>query len=357
MKRIPVQAALGAAILTAGMTGALADDPMKVGFVYVGPVGDHGWTYQHDQGRLAVEAHFGDAVATTYVENVNEGADAERVIRNMAASGHELIFTTSFGFMNPTAAVAEQFPDVVFEHATGYKRAENLGTYLSLTYEGRYVSGFVAGSVTESSVVGYIASFAIPEVIRDINSVMLGMQSVNPDAELKVVWVNTWYDPGKEREAAEALMNQGADVIIQHTDSPAAMQAAEEAGIRAVGQASDMSHFGPNAHLLSVVDDWSGFYIDTVQSVMDSTWTSEDIWGGIASGMIVVASLNDNLPGDVKAGAEALVAQIGDGSLHPFTGPIVDQEGVERVAAGVRMTNEELASMDWYVQGVGDTLP
>ena len=350
-------AALSGAIALVVANAAWAEDPMKVGFVYVGPVGDHGWTYQHDQGRLAVEAHFGDAVETTYVENVNEGVDAERVIRNMAATGHDLIFTTSFGFMNPTAAVAEQFPDVVFEHATGYKRAENLGTYLSLTYEGRYVSGYAAASVSETGVVGYIASFPIPEVIRDINSVMLGMQSVNPDAELKVVWVNTWYDPGKEREAAEALMNQGADVIIQHTDSPAAMQAAEEAGVRAVGQASDMSHFGPSAHLLSVVDDWSGFYIETVQAVMDDTWVSDDLWGGIGSGMIVVASVNDNLPDDVKAGIDDLVTRIGDGSFHPFTGPIYDQEGVERIAVGVTMTDEELASMDWYVQGVGDTLP
>ncbi|MEZ5668114.1 MAG: BMP family ABC transporter substrate-binding protein [Alphaproteobacteria bacterium] len=352
-----IRTALGLAFATALAGTALADDPMKVGFVYVGPVGDFGWSYQHDQGRLAVQEHFGDAVETTFVENVSEGADAERVIRNLAASGHKLIFTTSFGFMNPTAAVAQQFPDVIFEHATGYKRADNLGTYLSLTYEGRYVSGYTAASVTQTGVVGYIGSFPIPEVIRDINSVMLGMQSVNPDAELKVVWVNTWYDPGKEREAAEALMNQGADVIIQHTDSPAAMQAAEEAGIRAVGQASDMSQFGPNAHLFSVVDEWGGFYIDTVQAVMDGTWQSEDVWGGIGDGMIVVAAVNDNLPDDVKAGIADLVTRIGDGSFHPFTGPIYDQEGVERIAAGEVIANEELAGMDWYVQGVGDTLP
>jgi simple sugar transport system substrate-binding protein len=250
---------------------AMAEDPMKVGFVYVGPIGDHGWSYQHDLGRLALEDHFGDKVDTTYVENVSEGADAERTIRRLAQAGNDVIFTTSFGFMNPTARVAEQFPDTTFLHATGYKQAENLGTYLSVTYEGRYVTGVAAGLVTETDTLGYIASFPIPEVIRDINAVYLGAKEVNPDIELKVIWANTWFDPAKEADAANALMDQGADVIVQHTDSPAPLLAADKRGNWGVGQASDMRKFGGDAHLLSVVNDWAPYYIDTVQSVMDGT--------------------------------------------------------------------------------------
>lgn len=336
---------------------AAAQDPMKVGFVYVGPIGDHGWTYQHDQGRVAMEKHFGGKVKTTYVENVAEGADAERVIRQLARTGHDVIFTTSFGFMNPTAKVAKQYPNIVFEHATGYKRDKNLGTYLSVTYEGRYISGYVAGKMSKSGKVGYIASFPIPEVVRDINAVMLGMQSVNPDAELVVIWVNTWFDPGKERSTAEVMMDQGVDVIIQHTDSPAAMQAAEARGRYAVGQASDMSHFGPKAHLLSVVNDWSNHYIKTVQDVMDGTWKPQDYWGGMADDVIRIPEFNAAIPADVVKEAKALMDGIKKGTFHPFTGPIKDQTGKVRVPAGKRMTNAELAGMNWYVQGLKGSLP
>ena len=336
---------------------AMADDPMKVGFVYVGPIGDHGWSYQHDLGRLAVEEHFGDEVETTYVENVSEGADAERTIRRLAQAGNDVIFTTSFGFMNPTARVAEQYPDVTFLHATGYKQAENLGTYLSVTYEGRYVTGVAAGQVTETNTLGYIASFPIPEVIRDINAVYLGAKSVNPDIELKVVWANTWFDPAKEADAANALMDQGADVIVQHTDSPAPLLAAEKRGNWGVGQASDMRKFGGDAHLLSVVNDWAPYYIDTVQAVMDGTWESGDYWGGISEDVIQIVGISDRLTEEQRAKVDETIAAIDSGELHPFTGPLKDQSGELRVPEGVSMTREELASMDWYVEGMTATLP
>ena len=236
-----------------------AGEPFAVGFICVGPVGDHGWTYQHDQGRLAVEAPFGDAVETTFVENVSARADTERVIRQLVDAGHQTTFTTSFGFMNATANMAEQFPDVIFEHATRYRRADNLATYLSVTYQGRYVTGFLAGQLSESGKIGSIAAYPIPEVIRDINAVMLGVQAVRDDAELVIIWANTWYDPAREADIAGVLIDQGVDVILQHTDSRAAVQVAEERGVWAVGQASDMTCFGPTAHITAVVNDWAAY--------------------------------------------------------------------------------------------------
>ena len=345
-----------AATLSMSMS-ALAEDPMKVGFVYVGPIGDHGWSYQHDLGRLALEEHFGDKVDTTYVENVNEGADAERTIRRLAQAGNDVIFTTSFGFMNPTARVAEQFPDITFLHATGYKQGENLGTYLSVTYEGRYVTGTAAGLVTETDTLGYIASFPIPEVIRDINAVYLGAKEVNPDIELKVVWVNTWFDPAKEADAANALMDQGVDVIVQHTDSPAPLIAADKRGNWGVGQASDMRKFGGEAHLMSVVNDWAPYYIDAVQSVMDGAWEPADYWGGISDDVIQVVGISERLTDEQRAKVDSVIESIDNGEFHPFTGPLKDQSGELRVPEGVSMTKEELASMDWYVEGMSATLP
>lgn len=336
---------------------AMADDPMKVGFVYVGPIGDHGWSYQHDQGRLSVEQHFGDKVSTTYVENVNEGADAERTIRRLAQTGHEVIFTTSFGFMNPTERVAQEFPDTTFLHATGYKRADNLGTYLSVTYEGRYVTGVAAGLVTETNTIGYIASFPIPEVIRDINATYLGAKSVNPDIDLRVVWVNTWFDPAREADAANTLMDQGVDVIVSHTDSPAPMIAAERRGNWAVGQASDMSEFGPSAHLLSVVNDWAPYYIDTVQQVMDGTWESGSYWGGIAEDVIQIVKVSDRLTAEQREQVDSVTESIRTGEFHPFTGPLKNQAGELKVPEGVSMTRDELASMNWYVEGMTANYP
>ncbi len=343
--------------LMAAAGAGVAQDKMKIGFVYVGPIGDHGWTYQHDQGRLALEAALGDQIETSFIENVAEGADAERVINQLAENGMDMIFTTSFGYMNPTVKVAADFPDIRFEHATGYKRGDNVTTYLSTTYEGRYVSGFLAGSVSESGIVGYIASFPIPEVIRDINAVMLGMQRVNPDMQLKIIWVNTWFDPATEADAAKALIDQGVDVIIQHTDSPAAMQAAEEKGIWAVGQASDMSSFGPNAHLVSVVNDWGPYYISQVKAQMAGEWGVRDYWGGMADDVIQMVKYNEKIPADVVAEAEQIVASIADGSFHPFTGPIVNQAGEEVLAAGETFNNDDLAGMNYYIDGIDAPYP
>lgn len=333
-------------------------DPIKIGFVYVGPVGDHGWTYRHDVGRHAVEDALGDGVATSFVESVKEGPDAERVIRQMAASGHNLVFTTSFGFMNPTAKVAKAFPDVKFEHATGYKRTDNLSTYMARFYEGRYVAGIVAGQMTKSNVIGYIGSFPIPEVVRGINSFTLALRSVNPEATVKVVWVNTWYDPGKEGDAAKALIDQGADVILQHTDSPAPLQVAESRGVFGVGQASDMRQFAPKAQLTAIVDNWDGYYVDRTRAVMAGTWASQDTWGGLSSGMVEMAPYNDDaIPAGVIAAAKDTEAAIKDGTLHPFAGPIVDQGGQVVVAEGDTLSDDALLKMDWYVEGVQGKLP
>ena len=322
----------------------------KVGFIYVGPIGDHGWSYQHDQGRLAVEKALG--VKTSYVESVPEGADAERVIRQLATSGHDIIFTTSFGFMNPTLKVAKQFKNVKFEHATGYKRADNVSTYSARFYEGRAILGTIAGKMTKTNVVGYIGSFPIPEVIRGIDAFTLALRKVNPEATVKVVWVNSWFDPGKESDAAKALIDQGVDIITQHTDSPAPLQVAESRGVYAFGQASDMKAFAPKAQLTSIVDNWNDYYIERVKAVMDGTWKSESSWAGFKEGEVAMSPYNEAMPANVVDAAENVRKGIIDGSLHPFTGPIKDQAGAERYADGAKATDEELLKMDWYVEGV-----
>ncbi|MES9901566.1 MAG: BMP family ABC transporter substrate-binding protein, partial [Sedimenticola sp.] len=328
-----VMTALVAAGVMLGTAQAQAEK-LKVGFIYVGPVGDHGWSYRHDVGRKAIEEALGADVSTSYVESVSEGADAERVIRKLAAGGHNLIFTTSFGFMNPTLKVAKQFKKVKFEHATGYKRADNLATYSSRFYEGRAVIGTIAGHMTKSNVIGYIASFPIPEVVRGINAFTLAMRNVNPKAEVKVVWVNSWYDPGKEGDAAKALIDQGADIIAQHTDSPAPLQVAEQRGVHGFGQASDVSAFAPKAQLTAIVDNWNPYYVARAKAVMDGSWKSQDIWGGIKSGMVEIAPYGDAVPADVRAAADKIKQAIVDGSLNPFQGPIKDQSGKVVVKAG-----------------------
>ncbi|MEZ5931484.1 MAG: BMP family ABC transporter substrate-binding protein [Alphaproteobacteria bacterium] len=349
-------AALAVSALAAA--GAQAqEDPTKVGFVYVGPVGDHGWTYRHDVGRQAIDAAFGDKVKTSYVENVSEGPDAERVIRQLAADGHNLIFTTSFGFMNATVKVAKQFPDVKFEHATGYKRADNLSTYAARFYEGRSVIGTIAGHLTKSNTIGYIGSFPIPEVIRGINAFTIAMRKVNPDAEVKVVWVNSWYDPGKEADAAKTLIDQGADIISQHTDSPAPLQVAEERGVLAFGQASDMAKFAPKAQLTAIVDHWDEYYVERTKAVMDGSWESADVWYGLKQGMVEMAPYGPGVPADVAAAADAVKQGIIDGSIHPFAGPINNQAGEQVVAEGETVSDEDLLKMDWYVEGVQGTIP
>tara|TARA_R110002167_G_scaffold345818_2_gene556293 strand:- start:10 stop:1068 length:1059 start_codon:yes stop_codon:yes gene_type:complete len=350
---------LSGAVMAATSAVAVASasaEEMKVGFVYVGPVGDHGWTYRHDHGRQAIEKALGDKVKTSFVESVKEGPDAERVIQQLAASGHKLIFTTSFGFMNPTAKVAKRNPGVKFEHATGYKRAGNLSTYAARFYEGRYVIGQIAGKMTKSNVVGYVASFPIPEVVRGINAFLLGAHSVNPDVTVKVVWVNSWYDPGKEGDAAKALIDQGADIISQHTDSPAPLQVAENRGVYGFGQASDMIAFAPKAQLTSIVDNWDGYYVARTKAAMDGSWKSMDTWGGLDSGMVEMAPYT-NMPADVAAMAEKTAAAIKSGALHPFQGPIMDQSGKLVLKAGEQLGDGELLKMNWYVKGVDDKLP
>ncbi|MEM9974336.1 MAG: BMP family ABC transporter substrate-binding protein [Pseudomonadota bacterium] len=349
---------LASAALALGIGAAAhAEDPLKVGFVYVGPVGDYGWSYEHNEGRLAVEEAFGDKVETTFVESVPEGADAERVMTQMALSGHDLIFTTSFGYMDSTIAVAEKFPDVKFEHATGYKRADNVSTYSARFYEGRAVIGHIAGKMTESNVVGYIASFPIPEVIRGINSAYLHAKKVNPDVEFRIVWVYTWFDPAKEADAAQALIDQGADILMQHTDSTAPMTIAEEKGILAFGQASDMINFGPNSQLTSIIDNWAPYYVARTQAVMDGTWESTGTWDGIEPGMVAFAAMSDKIPADVRAEAEQMIEDIKSGAYHPFTGPINKQDGSAWLGEGEVADDGTLAGMNFYIEGLAGDIP
>ena len=336
---------------------AFAADPLKVGFVYVSPIGDAGWTYQHDQGRLQMEKALGDKIETKYIESVPEGGESERVIRQFATDGYGLIFTTSFGYMNPTIKVAKQFPKVVFEHATGYKSAENVGTYVARFYEGRYLAGIVAGHMTQSNVAGYVAAFPIPEVLRGINAFTLGMRSVNPDVTVKVIWVNSWFDPGREREAADVLIAQGADVVTHHTDSTAVVQAAEEAGVWSVGYHSDMSKYGPKSHLTAATHHWGNFYTKVADDVLAGNWASENIWWGIKEGMIKLAPLNSAVPAEVQAKVTEQEMGIKDGTVHPFRGPIKNQAGEEVVAAGAVLSDQDLATMEWYVEGVEGKLP
>ena len=352
-KRFAFAAGLALALVVATASGA---DKLKIGFVYVGPIGDHGWTYQHDHGRLAIEEALGNRVETVYVENIAEGPDTERAITRLARQGAGLIFTTSFGFMDPTIKVAKRFPDVKFEHATGYKRADNVSTYSARFYEGRYVIGQIAARMSTSGVAGYIASFPIPEVVRGINSFMLGAQSINPDFKLKVVWVSTWFDPGKEADAAKVLIGQGADIITQHTDSTAPLQIAAEQGVIGFGQASDMIAFAPDNQLTAIIDNWAPYYVARAEAVLDGTWESVDTWDGMSTGMVQMAPYT-NLPDDVVAMATETEARITSGAFHPFTGPIYKQDGTMAIGEGEVLDDGTLLGMNWYVKGVDDELP
>lgn len=344
-------AAAGTALL--GTRPLVAQDaPLKVGFVYVGPVGDLGWTYAHDVGRKAAQDHHGDRITTTIVENVAEGPDAERVIRQLATTGHGLVYTTSFGFMNPTARVARAMPRVKFEHCTGYTRSANLATYAARFYEGRVVLGTIAGHVTKSGRIGYIGSFPIPEVIQGINAFTIAMRKIRPDATVQVIWVNSWFDPGKEADAAKALFDGGCDVLTQHTDSAAPMQVAEERGLIAFGQDSDMARFGPTAQATAIVNNWADYYIARIGAALDGSWQSGDTWGGIASGMVQFPPYGPKVTPEAAAAADKAKAGIVDGSLHPFAGPIVDAAGTERIAAGATLADPDILKMDWYVPGV-----
>ena len=334
---------------------SMATAETKVGFVYVGPVGDHGWSYQHDQGRQVLEKELG--VKTTFVESVAEGADAERVIRQLASAGNDVIFTTSFGYMNPTLKVAKKFPKIKFEHATGYKRAKNVSTYSARFYEGRAILGTIAGKMTKSNIIGYVGSFPIPEVIRGIDAMTLAARKVNPDVKVKVVWVNSWFDPGKEGDAAKTLIDQGADIITQHTDSPAPLQVAEKRGVFAFGQASDMKSFAPKAQLTAIVDNWSDYYIARVKAAQDGSWKSGDTWDGIKPGMVKMAPYGDAVPEDVRKLADEVKASIVDGSFKPFQGPIKNQKGELVVKEGDELDDGVLAKLNWYVEGVEGTIP
>lgn len=354
----PVKSILAGLTLALGLgSGAIAQDALKVGFVYVGPVGDGGWTYYHDVARLAAQDHFGDAVETTFVESVPEGADAERVLTQMALSGHKLIFTTSFGYMDPTVNVAAKFPNVNFEHATGYKTAANVSTYSARFYEGRAVTGHIAGNMTQSNKLGYIASFPIPEVIRGINSSFIHAQRANPDVEMKIIWLYTWFDPAKEADAATALIEQGVDVIFAHTDSTAPLAKLAESGGYGFGQAADMIQYAPAPRLSSIIDDWAPYYIERIQAQLDGSWESVSTWDGISTGMVGIGEFSDEIPEDVRAEAQAMVDAIADGSYHPFTGPLNKQDGSVWLADGEVADDGTLGGMSFYVEGINGEIP
>jgi basic membrane protein A len=355
--RIVVAAAAAVIAVAAATLSAPAAEKLKVGFIYTGPVGDFGWTYQHEVARQALVKAFGDKIDTTYLENVNEGPDSERSIEQLARAGNKLIFTTSFGFMDPTIKVAAKYKNVDFEHATGFKRAPNVSTYSGRFYEGRFIQGIIAARMSKTGVLGYVVSFPIPEVISGINATILGAQTVNPNIKVKIIWVSTWFDPGKEADAAKALADQGADVLMQHTDSPAAMQIAAQRGIYAFGQDSDMIKFGPKSQLTAIVDNWSPYYIKRAQDVLDGKWTSTDIWGGLGSNLVVMAPYT-NMPDDVKKMAMDAEAKIKAGTLHPFKCPVVDQDGkTVECKGGDHLDDSQILSMNFYVKGVDDKIP
>ncbi len=332
-----------------GSAGAVQKE-MKVGFIYVSPIGDAGWSYAHNQGRLAVEAMPG--VKTTYVEAVPEGADSERVMLNMARKGYDIIFATSFGYMDSMLKVAKQFPKIVFMHCSGFKRAENMGTYFGRMYQARYLSGLVAGSMTRSKILGYVAAFPIPEVIRGINAFALGAQAVNPDVQVRVVWTKTWYDPATEKEAAKSLLDVGADVIAQHQDSPSPQEAAEEKGVFSVGYNSDMSKFAPKAHLTAPIWNWGPLYKKLVQEVRAGTWKSQALWPGLREGTVGLAPFGPMVPEKVRAMVLAKKKAISASKAIVFSGPVEDQKGKVRIAAGTSASDGELLGMTWFVKGV-----
>ena len=357
--------ALSALVGLTTVTVANAADKVKVGFVYLTTPGDHGWTYAHEVARQDVEKHFGNKVETTFVENVPEGPDSARVIRELAKQGNEIIFTTSFGYMDHTIKVAKEFPNVKFEHITGYKRSPNVATGNIRFYEGRYVQGVVAGLMTKSNKIGYLASFPIPEVIQGINAFGIGLRSVNPKAEVSVIWVNSWYDPVKEADAAKVHIAEGADILAQHTDSPAMLQTAQKAGVHGFGQSSDMKAFAPKAQLFSSVNNWGPYYISKIQQMMDGKWSTGEgpdhwagnTWVGMADDYLVLSPF-ENMPSDVAAAAAKAAADIKSGKNKIFTGPIKDNSGKIRVPAGKTLNDGELfQTLDYYVDGISGKIP
>ena len=352
------EAAAPGAAAPAVAPAATAPAPLNIAFAYVGPVGDGGWSFAHDNGRKALEKELGDKIKTSFVESVPESADAERVFREMAGEGkNKLIFGTTFGYMESMLKVAADHKDIRFEHATGYKTAENLRTYDSRTYEGAYMAGVIAGGMTKTNTLGVVGSVPIPEVLRNINSFTLGAQSVNPKITTKVVWVNEWFSPPKETEAATTLINGGADVLFQNTDSPAVLKTAQEKGKRAFGWDSDMTAYGPKAHLASAVINWGPYYIKTTKEALDGKWATGSSWWGVKEGAIDIVSIADDVPADIKAKVEAVKAGLKDGSFSIWKGPIVGQDGKEVVAAGAVADDKFLSGVNFYVKGVDGKVP
>jgi basic membrane protein A and related proteins len=353
-----VIAASAALVLSAAFVlPAGAQQPLRIGFIYVGPVGDGGWTYAHDNGRKAMEKEFGAKVETSFVEKVPEGADAERVFRDMVGQGNKLIFGTTFGYMEPMLKVAADNKEVKFEHATGYKTAENLRTYDSRTYEGAYMAGIIAGAMTKTNTLGVVGSIPIPEVVRNINSFTLGAQSVNPKVKTKVVWVGDWFNPPKETEAATALINGGADVLMQNTDSSAVLQTAEKMGKRAFGWDSDMSAYGPKAHLGSAVINWVPYYRKAINDVLNKTWTTGQSWWGVKDGAIDFVSVAADVPDTAKQKLEQVKAGLKDGSLQIWKGPLVDNAGKEVLAKDAAADDKFLGGINFFVKGVEGKVP
>jgi basic membrane protein A and related proteins len=336
---------------------AAKPEPLKVAFAYVGPVGDGGWTYAHDNARKAVEKHFGDRVVTSYVENVPEAADAERVFRDMVSQGNKMIFGTTFGYMESMLKVAPEAKGVKFEHATGYKTAENMRTYDSRTYEGAYMAGVIAGAMTKTNTLGIVGSVPIPEVVRNINSFTLGAQSVNPKIKTKVVWVNKWFDPPKETEAAQSLINGGADVLFQNTDSSAVLKTAAKAGKYAFGWDSDMSAYAPEAHLASSIINWAPYYVNAVADLLDGKWATGSVWWGVKEGAIDIVSISDKVPAEIKTKVETIKAGLKDGSFAIWKGPIVGSDGKELIKKGETADDKFLGGVNFYVKGVEGKVP
>jgi len=332
-------------------------EPLKIAFAYVGPVGDGGWTFAHDNARKALEKEFGDKIVTSFVESVPESADAERVLRDMASNGNKLIFGTTFGYMESIQKIAPDFKDVKFEHATGYKTADNVRTYDSRTYEGAYMAGVIAGAMTKSNTLGVVGSVPIPEVIRNINSFTLGAQSVNPKIKTKVVWVNEWFSPPKETEAATSLINGGADILFQNTDSPAVLKTAQDKGKRAFGWDSDMTAYGPKAHLGSSIINWAPYYIKTTRDALDGKWTTGQSWWGVKEGAIDMVSIAEDVPAATKARIDEIKKGLSDGSFAIWKGPILDNTGKEAVAKDSVADDKFLGGMNFYVKGVEGKVP
>ena len=347
-----IKTAAAASTLPLMGRAAFADEPLKVGYIYLGPVGDFGWTWAHEKGRKAMVDHFGGKVVADYVENVAEDQSATPVIKDLAAQGHKLIFTTSFGYMDQTLEVAKAYPDAKFEHCTGYKKADNVDVYNNRFHEGRAVQGTIAGHMSKTGVIGYLGSFKVPEVVMGVNSFALSAQAVNPKIKVKLVMIDSWFDPAKEAAAAETLANLGCDVIATHTDSPAALQVCEKKKIYGFGQGADMSRFAPHAHLTAIEDIWGPYYISRAQAMLDGKWASDDAWWGMKEGAVVMAPYNKSLPAPVVAAAKKIVDGYMTGTYDVFTGPIADQAGADKVAKGEKMPLDKLAGIDWYVKGV-----